>query len=196
MPFSVLSHLLHVERHRQRITRSAMAAGFATPALGEIQLRDSDGGEPLLATNMRGTFLRTRKSRDHVIRYGFSPCPVEAEGVLVSELARVLWDLSEAHHWDLRCRAVPEAVETFRARGMEPRTVVVSSQFARTVLGQETPPPEGLAGVVDKMQVLVTLLPEDVALVALAPISAGTCVRVGDNIGMLIRPSAFRVVHT
>jgi len=196
MPFSVLSHLLHVERHRQRITRSAMASGFATPALGEIQLRENNAQEPLLASNMRGTFLRTHKSRDHVVRYGFSACPVEEEGVLVTELARVLWDLSEAHGWDLRCRAVVTAVEAFRERGMEPRTLVVSSQLARAVLGQEAPPPEGLAGVVDKMQVLVTLLPENIALVALAPINAGTCVRVGDNIGMLIRPSAFRVVQT
>lgn len=193
MPFSVVSHLLHVERHRQRITRSAMASGFATPALGEIEIGSSD--EPrLLASNMRGTFLQTRKSSEGVVRYGFSTCTVADEGVLATELARVLWDLPEGD--GIRCNAVATAVEAFRSQGLEPRTLVVSSQLARTVLGQDAMPPEGLAGVVDKMQVLVTGFPETVALVALAPRLAGFCVRVGDSLGMLIRPQAFKVVHT
>lgn len=195
MPFSVLSHVLHVERHRQRITRSAMSAGFATPALGEIQLSGSD--EPaLLATNMRGTFLPTRKSRDGIVRYGFSTCPVGEEGVLATELARVLWEGGPEEGWGIRCSAVATAIEAFRGKGLEPRTLVVSSQLAREVLGQETPPPEGLAGIVDKMQVLVTGLPENVALVALPPARAGFCVRVGDSMGMLVRPHAFKVVRT
>lgn len=196
MPFSVLSHLLNVERHRQRITRSAMSSGFATPALGEIQLSSGEEAPPMLATNMRGTFLYTRKSRDNVVRYGFSICPVDEEGVLVTELARVLWELSEVHKWGIRCRAVASAVEAFKVQGLEARTLVVSAQLARGVLGQESLPPEGLAGTSDKMQVLVTNLPENVALVALAPAKAGTCLRVGDNIGMLVRPQAFRVVQT
>lgn len=194
MPFSVLSHLLHVERQRQRITRSAMSSGFAVPALGEIEL-GSAPETPMIATNMRGTFLVTRRSREGVARYGFTPCPVEEEGVLVTELARVLWELSTAHSWGIRCNTVALAVESFRVSGLEPRTLVVSSQLARSVLGSETLPPEGLAGVADKMQVLVTTLPEDHALVALAPAHAGACVRVGDNIGMLVRPQAFRVVR-
>jgi hypothetical protein len=193
MPFSVISHLLHVERHRQRITRSAMASGFATPALGEIEIGSSE--EPLLlATNMRGTFLQTRKSFGGIARYGFSTCTVADEGVLATELARVLWDLPETH--GIRCNAVATAVAAFHSHGLEPRTLVVSSQLARTVLGQDALPPEGLAGAVDKMQVLVTGFPETVAIVALSPRQAGLCVRVGDNIGMLVRPQAFKVVRT
>ncbi len=195
MPFSVLSHLLHVERHRQRITRSAMSAGFATPALGEIELSTNDE-PPMLATNMRRTFLLTRKSREGIARYGFSPCTTEDESVLVTELARVLWEMSEPYGWEIRCNAVASAVEAFRGRGLEPRTLVVSSALARGVLAQEAPPPEGLAGVVDKMQVLVTNLPENVALVALAPAKTGYCVRVGDTVGALVRPQAFKVVRT
>jgi hypothetical protein len=160
--------------------------------LGEIEIGSSD--EPLLlASNMRGTFLQTRKSAGGIVRYGFSSCTVADEGVLTTELARVLWDLPETH--GIRCNAVATAVEAFRGHGLEPRTLVVSSQLARTVLGQDVPP-EGLAGVMDTMQVLVTGLPETVALVALAPRQAGLCVRVGDNIGMLVRPQAFKVVHT
>ncbi len=194
MPFSVLSHLVGVERTRQRITRSPTSAGFATPALGEVHL--GEGTEPLLATNMRGTFLQTRKSRDNVARYGFSTCPVDEEHILVTELARVLWDLSYPHEWGIRCTAVPAAVEAFQAQGLEPRTLVVSTQLAREVLKSETSPPEGLAGTVDRMQVLVTGLPENVALVSLAPARAGMCVRVGNDVGVLIRPMAFRVVRT
>lgn len=195
MPFSVLSHMLHVERHRQRITRSVMAAGFAQPALGEIQI-EKDDDDPILATNMRSTFLLTRKSKEGVARYGFSPCPAEDEGAVVTELARVLWEMSYAHEWGIRCRGVPQAVEGFRALGLEARTLVVSSQLARGILEQADLPPEGLVGAVDKMQVLVTTLPENTALVALAPANAGMCVRVGDNLGMLVRPLAFRVVRT
>jgi len=195
MPFSPFSHLLSVDRTRLRLNRSATAAGFAMPALGEVQLTNVP--EPaLLATNMRGTFLLTRKSSEGIARYGFSPCEPANEPVLLTELARVLWELSPQHEWDIRCSGVPEAVESFRTHGLEARTVVVSSQLARSVLGQDALPPEGLAGTVGKMQVLVTGLPENVALVALAPENAGVCVRTGDNMGMLVRPQAFRVVQT
>jgi hypothetical protein len=194
MPFSVLSHLFHVERARQRINRSPSASGFATPSLGEVQLGSQD--EPcLLASNMRGTFLVTRKVGS-LARYGFSPCTVDEEWTLVGELARVLWDLSEAHEWGLRCKGVPEAVEALRGSGLEARTLVVPSALAQSVLGQAEAPSDGLVGTVDRMQVLVTNLPENTALVALAPSRAGICVRVGDHIGMLLRPLAFRVVRT
>jgi hypothetical protein len=207
MPFSVLSHLLFVERHRQRITRSVTSAGFATPAMGEIDLRPEDEG-PMLASNMRGTFLLTRKSRENIARYGFSPCPPEDEGVLATELVRVLEMLSDAHGWGIRCRGVAEAVESLRGSGLVPRTIVVSTALARTALGQETPV-EGFLGTVahaapnrvlgdgsGDMQVLVTNFPENIALVALAPVKAGWCVRSGDNLGMLVRLQAFRVVRT
>jgi hypothetical protein len=184
MPFSVFAHLLHVG-----------AAGFATPALGEILLNKVE--EPaLLATNMRGKFLLTRKTTDGVARFGFSPCSADDEPVLLTELATALWELSTVHEWGIRCRGVPEAVESFQAVGLEARTVVVSAQMAQSVLGQDALPPEGLAGNVGKMTVVVTALPENYALVALAPENAGACVRTGDNIGMLIRPQAFRVVRT
>lgn len=193
MPFSVFSHLLCIERHRPRITRSAFASGFATPALGEYQLSTSPQ-DPLLATNMRGTFLGTRPSRENVVRYGFTVCPLNEEGVLVTELARVLWELSEVHAWDIRCKTVAAAVASFE--GHVPRSLVVSARLAQEVLGQDAPPPEGFVGNIDKMQVLVTSLPENVALVALAPTQAGNSTRVGDNVGMIIRPRAFRVVRT
>lgn len=195
MPFAPLSHLLHVDRTRPRLNRHASSVGYATPALGEIHLVNVP--EPaLLATNMRGTFLLTRKTPEGIARYGFSTCEVADEPVIITELARVLWELSAEHDWDIRCRGVPEAVESFRAKGLEARTVVVSSQLARAVLGQDALPPEGLAGTVGRMQVVVTGLPEDVALVALAPENAGVCIRTGDNVGMLVRPQAFRVVRT
>lgn len=195
MPFSPISHLLHVDRTRLRLNRSPTAAGYAMPALGEIQLTNVP--EPqLLATNMRGTFLLTHKTADGIARYGFSLCPAADEAVLLTELARVLWEFSEQHGWDIRCTGVSEAVESFRAHGLEARTVVVSSQLARIVLGQDVLPPEGLAGIVGRVQMLVTGLPEEVALVALAPENAGVCVRTGDNVGMLVRPQAFRVVRT
>jgi hypothetical protein len=192
MPFSVLSNLFHVERARQRITRSVMSAGFALPALGEINLNNDE--PPLLATNMRVTFLLTRV-KDGIGRYGFSPVPIEEEAGLVTELARKLWEFSTVHGWGIRCRGVSEAVESMRLQNLEPRTIVVSEHLARGVLGQETPP-EGLAGVVDRMQVIVTNIPETVALVALAPMMAGICVRTGDHVGLLVRPLAFRVVQT
>jgi hypothetical protein len=195
MAFSILSHLLLVERHRQRIARSPTVAGFATPALGEIQLGDQE--EPaLIASNMRGEFRLTRKSRENVARYGFTPCSVDEEPALVTELARWLWNVGPGQGWNIRCTSVPEAVESFRRQGLEARTIVVSSQLARGVLGQEALPPEGFAGIVDRKQVLVTSLPESVAIVALAPVTAGYCSRVGDNVGMLVRPLAFRVVNT
>lgn len=193
--FSVFSHLFHVERARQRITRSAMSAGFAMPALGTMQINATDT-TPLLATNMRGTFLLTRKAADHSVRYGFSPCPIEDEGLLAIELAQKLWELSFVHEWGIRCRGVLEAVESFRAVNLEPRTIVVSETLARKILGQDAGALEGLAGTVDRVQVFVTTLPENFALVALAPANAGLCVRVGDNIGLIVRPLAFRVVQT
>jgi hypothetical protein len=192
MPFSVLSHLVEIERQRPRVDRRTGRSSMA--GLGEVQLRAEDPSP--LVTNMRGTFLMTHKSPDHVARYGFSLCPPEEEGVLLMELARVLSVLSDQNGWGLRCTSVPEAVESFRQVGLEARTVVVSSQLAREVLGRETPVPEGLAGMVGRMQVLVTGLPENTAIVALAPVRVGYCVRTGDFIGMAIRPQAFRVVQT
>ena len=137
----------------------------------------------------------THKSSDHVVRYGFTPCPAHEEGVLTTELARVLWELAPTHGWP-RCTSVSEAVASFLQQGLDARTLVVSSAVARTVLGRENDVPEGLAGTVGRLQVLVTGLPENVSLVALAPARAGYGVRTGDNIGLVIRPAAFRVVET
>jgi hypothetical protein len=190
MLFSVLSNMFRVEQHRQRMTRALSAA---TPVLGELLARPEDP-PGMLASNMRGTFLVTRKSSENVFRYGFTECSEEDEGVLITELARVLWDESNVRGWGVRCTGVPAAVADFRARGLTPRTLVVSAAVAKQVLGREAQ--EGFAGTVDNMQVLVTTLPENVTLVGLEPTKAGVCVRVGTSIGMLVRPDAFRVVRT
>lgn len=191
MGYSALSRILLTDRRRQR--QAAVGAGFSVPAMGEIKA--SEDVVPLLASNMRQTFVPTRRSVEGFARYGFSPCPVEEEPRVLSELYRVLLELSTREGWANRCSGLPQAIERLRSAGLEPRSMVIPVQTLRDVCGpdqdleaaQRSMAIKGHVAVVDGIQVLLSNLPQGAALVCAAPEVVGLYTRVGDHLGVLVQ---------
>lgn len=185
MGFSAFERLLAPERLRQRAAR----AGFATPAMQEI---DWPGARvPLLATNMRGTFLPTRPSRVGTIRYGFSACPVDEEGPLLRELCRVLLEVIHVN----RCTSIQAAIERMRSQGLEPKSLVMAEAQLPEILGPSADIEAakrsmsllGYVTLMDGMQILIADLPSGTALVGASPWQLGRYTRVGDHVGILLQ---------
>lgn len=188
MGLSIFARLLITERFR---TRASSGAGFAIPHLYEFEL--ADGSEPLLATNAKGSFLPTRRSRDGVARCGFSEVPLEEETNLLRKLHAVLLQTSHEYGWPQRCASVPEAVEAIEAVGGRPCSVVVPFGSALEVCGvsdadaKERMRTAGVVTRVGKTQVLAVPFEQGDALVADTPSSFGVYVRVEDRLGLLLK---------
>jgi hypothetical protein len=163
--FSALSQLFTVERHRPR----AGEVGFSVPAITEIDVADGDI-EPLLATNMRGGFLRTRVSRAGTARYGYSECALDQEPALFRVFYQTLVREAEREGWGT-VRTVSEACELMTLRGVRPAVVVA---------------PEALE---TGLRCLVSELPPGAALVSAGPVASGVYTRIGNYVGIL----AYRV---
>jgi hypothetical protein len=164
---SLFAHLFVAERHRQR----AGEVGFAVPAFSEIEVGDANI-EPLLATNMRGTFLRTRVARQGYARFGFSECPIEAEGKLLGEFYRVLVWAARHEQWQNLTSSEDQALTRIRELGFMPKIVV------RAEGAPESAVPEGVYKVVAD-------LPPGASLVVAPAPQAGLYTRVGEHMGLL-----------
>lgn len=190
MPYSALERLLRPERRHQR---AAPRGGFSTPGLCLTAV--SAECMPLLATNMRGRFLPTRRNTHGEAPFGFSYCPLGEEGNLLNELHRTLFDLSGKSNWGNRCSAVSEAVNRLRSSGMEPKSLVVSESQLTETLGSDFDLNsarramvfQGYVTMVDGMQLLLSDLAEGLALVAGPPSTVGIYTRVGDHLGLLLQ---------
>jgi len=141
-----------------------------------------EGLESILATNARGAFLQTRRNHDGVARYGFFPCPLEEEGVVLHRLFETVWSMAISGSWGNRFSSVAEAVTAMRASALPPKTIVIPSSAASALFGQEIP--TGRVTVMDGMQVVTSPLPEGSAIVATLPAALGVYTRVGDHLGL------------
>jgi hypothetical protein len=164
--FSTLAQIFLTERHRQR----AGNVGYSLPAFSEIEAAPDI--EPLLATNMKGTFLRTRLSSLGHARFGFSEIDVAQEAVLLLELHRVLVAQAAKEGWRNVVSTVPEALSRMREFGIKPSVLLAAA-----------PEVEGIQGVP------VACFPEGVALVVGPAEAVGLHTRIGAHVGIL----AYRV---
>lgn len=165
--FTTLSRIFVTERHRQR----AAEVGFSVPAFSEFGV--SSDTQPFLATNMRGTWLRTRLSVGGQARFGFSECSLDQESILLKEFYRVLVEASENENWTNKASTVEEGIVVMRRLGYEPKFVVSADKSGVTEV-----PTNGL------MQ-LYTELPEGAALITAHPQHTGYYTRVGEHLGVL-----------
>ena len=179
--FTALERMLQTERIRQRAAR---LGGFATPALNEVSLEDTYA--PLLATNMKGTFLPTRPSKDGLARYGFSYVPVGTDDSLLRELHHVL----KAQGWDNRCTSIQEALH--RMHDYEPKTIVVGPTTLAEVLpglsvedAWKAQQANSEVGRQEDLTILMADIPG--AFVAAAPALVGAYTRIGDHLGVLLK---------
>ena len=163
--FSVLAQVFLTERHRQR----AGHVGFSLPAFSEIEA--SPDIEPLLATNMKGTFLRTRVSSFGHARFGFSEMEVSNEPLLLLELHRVLVVQASKEGWHNVVSTVPEALSRMSEFGIKPSVVLSAGPEVEDVRGLPVAFPEGVALVVGPAE------------------AVGLHTRIGGHVGIL----AYRV---
>jgi len=191
MRTSALEILLKTDRIRRRADQSR-GAGFAVPVLMEYS--DELCNAPFLSSNMRGTFLQTRLSRDGIVRFAPTFCPPGKEGPLMVELFRVLSEVSEREGWSNRCKDLTEAQDVMRSLGETPRALVVPPSTLEEACGEAMPVEQAerlmmMQGYVsrtsDGLLILASDLPEGKSL--LASDSVGAYVRSYDHVAVLIR---------
>jgi hypothetical protein len=189
MKITVLERLLTTERLPRRADEST-GAGFAVPALQERAV-DLDV-EPLLVTNMRGSFVPTVVSRTRgVARFALDECLVSEESSLLREMIRVLNVVSQKKRWGNRCRNLAEAAGLMKAQGLEPRTVVVpysllESTGLKRADADELMTAQGYVTLTEGVQVLPADLEPGQALVAAAPALTGFYTRSDDRVGIML----------
>lgn len=189
MKAPIFSRILSVERYRQRM----QSVGLSLPTLCEqaVDLLD----DPLVVSNMRRSFVRTRRSQDGVARYAFSECPLDLEGTMLSRLFTALWGMSEENGWSNRYTSIPGALRGFRDKGMPPHSLVISPHALKRICGTDLDLDEidklmllrGYVSEVEGLKVLVTDLPHNQAMLTAQPILVGNCTRVGNHLGILLR---------
>ncbi len=163
--FSTLARLFVTERHRQR----AADVGFSVPLYSEVSVTEDIG--PLLVTNMRGEFLRSRVSATgSFARFGFVECPVDEESRLVRGLYLALVTHSVREGWTNRASSVDEGLALMRGFGLEPKFVTV---------------PAGVETAYEGLVTLTADLPEGAALISTVAQQAGQYTRTGEHVGVL-----------
>jgi len=189
MFFTALERILQTERIRQRAAR---LGGFSVPAMNEVGMEAVNA--PLLATNMKGSFLLTCPSKDGVARYGFSHVPVGTDDKLLSELHRVLSEISERENWGTRCKSVPEALLRMSSLGLEPKFIVVGPARLNDLFEGKTlenawdSMKSGQnVGTYQEVPTLLAELPGTAALVCTAPPLVGYYTRIGEHLGVLLQ---------
>lgn len=184
MPFRALERMLSPERIHQRAGR----VGYAVPALQERPTPSEEG--PFLVTNMRSQFVSTRVSREGLVRYAFSEVPPENDDEI---LVKIHETILAQPNWSNRCTSIVEAMAFLRQQSLEPRTIVLPTQWlpeidpgieiegAKTLMSHQ-----GYVTKLDDVQVLVADLPLEKALVAAAPTLTGVYTRISDFLGILL----------
>ena len=187
MPYAALERMLVPERFRQR---AAPRGGFSTPTLCFMAVEEDS--LPILATNARGKFLPTRINSEGCAPLGFSFCPIRQEGPILNDLYRTLERLSIENGWGIRCTSIPEAMDRLQALDIEPKSLVVSESQMAALLGTtvdlETARRamgfQGYVSVVAGMQLLLSDLDTNQALVVGPPAMTGVYMRSGDYLGV------------
>jgi len=191
MRVSALERFLSIDRVRQQ-TAVKTKAGFARPVLCEQTMKEDDG--PFLATNLRGSFLPSRRSLDGVVRFAFTECPVGSEGKLLTELYDVLWRTSVQQGWGNRCIDLGQARPLMETLGVTPGAFIVGPSILASATGKDLSEEDidklmryqGFVAEVDGVKILASDLPEGKAILATVPSQTGLYVRSGDYLGVLI----------
>jgi hypothetical protein len=175
MSFSIFSYLLVAERLRPR---ADSGAGFSVPALSERGV--VDGLDPILVTNARRGFVVTRKNREGMARFGFSPCTLEEEPALLVDLVYRVASLSVEHGWVNRFKSVGEAIDSMSVSRFKPKNLVLP----RGMVSRFTDDEGVQHGKVEGLQLLSTDLPDKCAILTADSPALGVYTRVGDYIGL------------
>jgi hypothetical protein len=175
MNFSVFSYLLITERVRPR---GSSGAGLAVPALSERGV--ADGLDPILVTNARRGFVVTQKNNEGLARFGFSPCTLEEEPLVLSALAHQVRELARTYGWSNTFDSVGSAVDSMNDSRFKPKNLILP----RGVIHRFTNSDATQVGKVEGLQLLSSDLPSNMALLTTDAPALGVYVRVGDYLGL------------
>jgi hypothetical protein len=177
IPLSPLSFIFTLERHQD-------PHSGVVPAFSEIEV--AEGSSPLLASNMRGTFVRTRRTPSGFGRFGYSECLLSQEGAFLGELHRVLKAISVQEGWSNRAADIDEGLTKMISNKIEPKVVIISSERSNKDKVQ----------VGRNVQLLAAPIPPETALITTLALYTGYYTRIGDYVGILAQniDRAFMVV--
>jgi hypothetical protein len=140
----------------------------------------SDGLDPILVTNARRGFVLTKKNREGMARFGFSPCTLEEEPLVLRSLVQHIVSMSIARGWNNRFDSVGGAIDFMQGSKFKPKNLVLP----RGVINRFTDSDGVQIGKVNGLQLLSTDLPEKTAILMTNAPALGVYVRVGDYIGL------------
>jgi hypothetical protein len=151
--------------------------------------------DPLVVSNMRSSFVQTRRSQEGTVRYAFSECPLESEGLLFARFFSDLWDLSLKNGWSNRFSSIGGAVRSFKRQGLPVVSLVISPMALKKICGSTLDLDEidkimalkGYVSEVEGLKVLVSDLSSNRSVLVTEPVLAGNCTRVGNHLGVLVR---------
>lgn len=156
MTKSLLQRVFQSEHHELGVDSSVQIPLF-------MELEVESNIEPILSSNMKGEFLRTRCSAVGRARYAFCACPIEYEHELFVALYRAI--LAGADEWGVAssCEAALEQM------GKGARFLVGDAGFC----------------VPESVTYFQTDFPTGCALLIGAPPKSGQHTRIGDYVGVI-----------
>lgn len=140
----------------------------------------SDGLDPILVTNARRGFVITHKNREGMARFGFSPCTLEEEPLVLASLVEHLLGFSTSCGWSNRFESVREAIDFMSKSKFKPKNLILP----RGVISRFTDSEGVQFGKVEGLQLLSSNLPDRTAILMADAPALGVYVRVGDYIGL------------
>jgi len=187
---SAFEGFLVPERSRRKAARDG---GFAVPAYLERPVEPEDA--PFLVTNARRSFVQPVVSREKVLRYGFSECPLDEEPRLLAEFYRTLWALSDISGWANRCTSIAQAKHRLESFGLLPRTLIVPFVTLHEVCGREISLDDaikliiaqGHVAEVDGIRIFFSDLPPGQMILGTAPTLVGVATRIDDHVGLVFQ---------
>lgn len=197
MRLPVLERILCVERLRRQ---ASLSGGFSVPVM--LQWPVGPEESPFLVSNMKGRFLLGRRSREGDTRLAFFSCVTEEEEAAFRRFLEDLHRISVDGGWGNRCTSVRGAQAFMVGQGLEPKMLVVPYSMLRAVgvdvsleEAENLMLAQGCVAEVEGLRVITsTVLSSGSAVLSTAPALVGTCVRVDDRLGVLIRQANRSIV--
>lgn len=190
MKMPVLDRLLRPERVGRKAT---LGGDFAVSVITERPAEHETG--PWVVSNMRGSFVATKRSKTDMVRSAFTECPVEDEEVLLAQFFSDMCAISQSSGWANVCPTIEEATQKLSSLGYEPRTLIVPFSSLKEVCGKDLTEDEaaklilvnGCISEVDGIRILPTHgLPDDAAILGTIPALTGVYVRTDDRVSILV----------
>lgn len=177
MAVSALSYILEVERHR---SRACAQGGLSVPMM--IETEPPKEFSSFLVTNTRKGLVDTRRTREGLVRVGFSLVPLDEEPKFFDHIVRTLVCKAHEAGWKNQFSTIPDGVSYLTSNHLAPKSIVLSESLVERYRSDKLGVSPKLLEGVQVLQSPESSLPEGFALITTSPV--GYYIRTGDYLGV------------